>query len=91
MINQLPKQNSKYQCVFGDGPPIEAQTTETGLLCRTPPVSWRPQTPPGSDHVVVDLWVRSSETRTDFLQRKFVFFDCNSHKKYSKIFGIIGK
>lgn len=49
MINQLPKlpHGANYQCVFGEGPPIDAQTTSTGLICRTPPVSWRPQTPFG--------------------------------------------
>ncbi len=33
-----------------------------------------------SDHVLVNLAVRSSETDTDFIQRSFIFYDCSVHK-----------
>ena len=50
VINQLPQlpHGANYLCVFGEGSAIEAQLTPRGLICRTPPVSWRPQTPAGS-------------------------------------------
>ncbi|XP_077487352.1 plexin-B-like [Amblyomma americanum] len=82
VINQLPQlpYGAHYLCVYGSSAPIQARVTHLGLACMSPLVAARPPIPPGKDHVVVDLAVRSSETDTDFIHREFVFFDCSVHK-----------
>ncbi|XP_064473748.1 plexin-B-like isoform X2 [Ornithodoros turicata] len=82
-INQLPQlpRGAHYECVFGKtAAPIQAKATKNGLACDTPAVKDRPAIPPGSDHVEVTLYIRSSETNTDFLHRPFTFYDCSVHK-----------
>lgn len=82
VINQLPRlpRNVTYQCVFGKNTPIEAEPMPNGLICQSPPVSLRPKLSDGLDYVLVDLAIRPSDTKTDFLQRKFTFYDCNHYK-----------
>lgn len=82
IINQLPRlpANVSYQCVFGPNEPIQAEPMPNGLICQSPPVSLRPQFPEQQDFVSIDLAIRPSDTRTDFLQRKFIFYDCNFYK-----------
>lgn len=81
-INQLPQlpRGAHYECVFGRSAPIQAKATRNGLACDTPAVRNRPSIPPGSDHVDVTLYIRSSETNTDFLHRPFTFYDCSVHE-----------
>ncbi|XP_037578148.1 plexin-B isoform X1 [Dermacentor silvarum] len=84
-INQLPQlpRGAHYECVFGHSAPIQAKATQHGLACSTPAVPDRPPIPVGSDHVDVTLYIRSSETNTDFLHRPFTFYDCSVHKTCS--------
>ncbi|RWS11985.1 plexin B-like protein [Dinothrombium tinctorium] len=86
-INELPRlpSTAHYLCVFGDGPPIPAKVTRKGLLCTTPPPHLRPKIPAGKDHVVVDLAVRSTETKTDFLHRPYDNFHCLVEYEDSRI------
>ncbi|EEC14243.1 plexin B, putative [Ixodes scapularis] len=81
-INQLPQlpRGAHYECVFGRSAPIQARATQHGLACSTPAVHNRPSIPAGADHVDVTLYIRSSETNTDFLHRPFTFYDCSVHK-----------
>lgn len=81
VIRTLPElpMNAKYKCVFGNSTPIDAIVLENGLSCQTPPVNSRPQIPVQSDHILVPLSVRSSETNKDFVSRSFSFFDCGRH------------
>ncbi|XP_054164068.1 plexin-B-like [Oppia nitens] len=82
LIYQLPQlpYGANYLCVFGVGSPIPARVSRNGLSCMAPSVASRPAIPPGEDHTVVNLAVRSSETDTDFINRSFVFYDCSVHK-----------
>ena len=70
---------AKYQCIFGDTAPTDAQVTASGLSCQTPPPALRPPVPAGADHVAVPLSVRSSETNKDFVSREFSYYDCGRH------------
>ncbi|XP_068152091.1 plexin-B [Drosophila tropicalis] len=80
IIRTLPEPfNAKYRCVFGNSTPIDAEILEHGLICATPPLDQRPQIPSNTDHVLVPLSVRSSETNKDFVSRSFAFFDCSHH------------
>ncbi|XP_063707390.1 plexin-B isoform X3 [Culicoides brevitarsis] len=81
IIRTLPElpQNAKYRCVFGNSDPIDANVTDNGLMCQTPPLIRRPMIEPGKDHVSVPLSVRSSETNKDFVSRNFSFYDCSRH------------
>lgn len=78
ILPELPA-NAKYKCVFGNSTPIDATVLENGLSCPTPPINNRPIIPAQSDHVLVPLSVRSSETNKDFVSRSFAFFDCSRH------------
>lgn len=78
ILPELPT-NAKYKCVFGNSTPIDATVLENGLSCPTPPVNNRPIIPAQTDHVLVPLSVRSSETNKDFVSRSFAFFDCSRH------------
>lgn len=86
IIRTLPELpfNSKYKCVFGTSTPIEANVTENGLVCPTPPLKSRPVIEAGQDHVSVPLSVRSSETNKDFVSRSFSFYDCARHETCKK-------
>ncbi|KAK6619958.1 hypothetical protein RUM44_006358 [Polyplax serrata] len=77
-LPELPL-GAKYRCVFGASDPIDATVTPSGLSCPTPPVLGRPLIPEGSDHVLVPLSVRSSETKKDFVSRNFAYYDCERH------------
>lgn len=80
IIRTLPEPfNGRYRCVFGNSTPIDAEVLENGLSCMTPPLSQRPLIAPNTDHVLVPLSVRSSETNKDFVTRLFAFFDCSRH------------
>ncbi|KAH8252435.1 hypothetical protein KR038_011503 [Drosophila bunnanda] len=82
IIRTLPEPfNAKYRCVFGNSTPIDAEILENGagLACATPPLDQRPIIPSNTDHVLVPLSVRSSETNKDFVSRSFAFFDCSHH------------
>lgn len=81
VIRTLPELpiNAKYKCVFGNSTPIDAIVLENGLSCQTPPTNNRPIIPNQTDHVLVPLSVRSSETNKDFVSRSFAFFDCARH------------
>lgn len=82
VINQLPRlpRNVTYQCVFGNNSPIDAEPMTNGLICQSPPVSFRPKLPFGKDFINIDLAIRSSDTKTDFLQHQFSFYDCNFYR-----------
>ncbi|XP_033168193.1 plexin-B [Drosophila mauritiana] len=81
IIRTLPEPfNAKYRCVFGNSTPIDAEILENGLGCATPPLDERPLIPTNSDHILVPLSVRSSETNKDFVSRNFAFFDCSHHE-----------
>lgn len=82
IIRTLPElpYNAKYKCVFGNSTPIDANVTNEGLICRTPPISKRPSISVSSDHILVPLSVRSSETNKDFVSRNFAFYDCSRHE-----------
>ncbi|KAG1679056.1 Plexin-B [Nymphon striatum] len=77
-LPQLPY-GARYLCVFGESAPILAKPSRSGLFCLTPVLPARPRIAPEKDHVYVDLAVRSSETRTDFVHRPFAFYDCSVH------------
>ncbi|XP_047364074.1 plexin-B [Vespa velutina] len=77
-LPELPA-GANYKCVFGNAEPIDALMTGFGLSCPTPPISERPNILDGTDHVLVPLSVRSSETNKDFVSRNFAFFDCSRH------------
>lgn len=80
IIRTLPEPfNGKYRCVFGNSTPIDAEVLENGLSCMTPPLEQRPLIAANTDHVLVPLSVRSSETNKDFVTRSFAFFDCSRH------------
>lgn len=81
IIRTLPElpANAKYKCVFGNSTPIDANVTENGLICATPPIKFRPVIDPTQDHILVPLSVRSSETNKDFVSRNFAFYDCSRH------------
>ncbi|KAM7341380.1 plexin B isoform 1-T6 [Cochliomyia hominivorax] len=80
IIRTLPEPfNGRYRCVFGNSTPIDAEVLENGLSCMTPPLAQRPLIAPNTDHVLVPLSVRSSETNKDFVTRSFAFFDCSRH------------
>lgn len=80
IIRTLPEPfNAKYRCVFGNSTPIDAEILENGLACATPPLDQRPDIASNTDHVLVPLSVRSSETNKDFVSRSFAFFDCSHH------------
>ncbi|XP_058463896.1 plexin-B [Malaya genurostris] len=85
-IRTLPElpQNSKYKCVFGNSTPIDANVTNEGLVCRTPPLYSRPVLLVNTDHILVPLSVRSSETNKDFVSRNFAFYDCSRHENCRK-------
>ena len=70
---------AKYQCVWGTAPPMDAQVTSSGLTCPVLHSSRRPSIPPHTDHTLVPLAVRSSETNKDFVSRNFAFYDCSRH------------
>uniref|UniRef100_A0A6A7FXH8 Plexin-B-like n=5 Tax=Hirondellea gigas TaxID=1518452 RepID=A0A6A7FXH8_9CRUS len=80
-IRTLPAlpSGAKYQCVWGTSPPTDAQVTSTGLTCPAPPLRQRPSIPRLTDHTLVPLSVRSSETNKDFVSRNFAFYDCSRH------------
>uniref|UniRef100_A0A6A7FV03 Plexin-B-like n=1 Tax=Hirondellea gigas TaxID=1518452 RepID=A0A6A7FV03_9CRUS len=77
-LPELPA-GAKYQCVWGDAPPTDAQVVEQGLRCPAPSLRHRPSIPPRTDHTLVPLSVRSSETNKDFVSRNFAFYDCSRH------------
>lgn len=77
-LPDLPS-GANYKCVFGNTKPIDAIMTKNGLSCPTPPTYSRPNIPKDSDHVLVPLSVRSSETKKDFVSRNFAYFDCSRH------------
>lgn len=77
-LPELPT-GTTYKCVFGNAEPIDASMTGFGLSCPTPITSSRPNIPEGTDHVLVPLSVRSSETNKDFVSRNFAYFDCSRH------------
>ena len=77
-LPELPS-GTNYKCVFGTAEPIDAIMTGFGLSCPTPITSSRPNIPEGTDHVLVPLSVRSSETNKDFVSRNFAYFDCSRH------------
>ncbi|KAL1130244.1 hypothetical protein AAG570_013182 [Ranatra chinensis] len=78
-LPELPV-GAKYRCVFGGAEPLDAGVTSQGLSCPTPNITSRPVIPPGQDHILVPLSVRSSETNKDFVSRNFAFYDCSAHK-----------
>nr|CAI5855263.1 unnamed protein product [Callosobruchus analis] len=80
-IRTLPSlpPGAKYKCVFGNAEPIDAELTESGLICSTPRLSSRPSIPSKTDHILVSLSVRSSETNKDFVSRNFAYYDCGRH------------
>ncbi|XP_062544839.1 plexin-B isoform X1 [Armigeres subalbatus] len=86
IIRTLPElpHNAKYKCVFGNSTPIDANVTNEGLVCRTPPIDKRPQLAASMDHILVPLSVRSSETNKDFVSRNFAFYDCSRHDSCRK-------
>lgn len=86
IIRTLPElpYNAKYKCVFGNSNPIDANVTDNGLVCSTPPLKLRPFIEAGQDHVSVPLSVRSSETNKDFVSRSFAFYDCSRHETCRK-------
>ena len=76
VINQLPKlpHNANYQCFLGEGLAIDVQTIRNGLICRTPPVSWRPRTPLGSGiGVVVSKSNQNYYLFSYFLNQLFIY------------------
>ncbi|XP_063990960.1 plexin-B [Diachasmimorpha longicaudata] len=77
-LPELPS-GTNYKCVFGNAEPINAVMKGFGLSCLAPPVLQRPNIPDGTDHVLVPLSVRSSETNKDFVSRNFAYFDCSRH------------
>lgn len=77
-LPELPT-GAKYKCVFGNADPIDAIMTAYGLSCPTPPIYFRPNIPKNTDHVLVPLSVRSSETNKDFVSRNFAYYDCSRH------------
>ncbi|XP_033220264.1 plexin-B [Belonocnema kinseyi] len=77
-LPELPS-GTNYKCVFGTAEPIDAIMTGFGLSCPTPMTLSRPNIPEGTDHVLVPLSVRSSETNKDFVSRNFAYFDCSRH------------
>ncbi|XP_076061241.1 plexin-B-like [Oratosquilla oratoria] len=77
-LPELPA-GAKYQCVFGNAPPVDALVTGAGLSCDTPMRHQREPIPAHEDHVLVPLSVRSSETNKDFVSRNFAFYDCSRH------------
>ncbi|XP_015793717.1 plexin-B-like [Tetranychus urticae] len=82
-ITQLPPSPypAAYLCLFGDSStPLPARQTHTGLSCRTPPIEERPSIPPGKDHVLINLSVRSTVTQKDFISKPFVYYECSVHK-----------
>ncbi|KAF9417011.1 hypothetical protein HW555_005839 [Spodoptera exigua] len=81
IIRTLPELpvGSKYKCVFGNAPAIDAAVTSNGLACPTPDVKHRPKITQNQDHVYVSLSVHSSETNKDFVSRNFAFYDCSKH------------
>ena len=82
VINQLPRlpRNVSYQCVFGGRNEIDAEPMPNGLICQSPPVHQRPKLLPEQDFVTLDLSIRPSDSKTEFLQKKFIFYDCNFYK-----------
>ncbi|KAF2368826.1 Plexin repeat [Trinorchestia longiramus] len=70
---------AKYQCMWGNAPPADATVTSSGLTCPAPALRDRPSIPPRTDHTLVPLAVRSSETNQDFVSRNFAFYDCSRH------------
>ncbi|KAA0201739.1 hypothetical protein HAZT_HAZT002018, partial [Hyalella azteca] len=70
---------AKYQCMWGSAPPADATVTNTGLTCPAPALRYRPNILPHTDHTLVPLAVRSSETNQDFVSRNFAFYDCSRH------------
>ncbi|XP_012258448.2 plexin-B isoform X2 [Athalia rosae] len=85
-IRTLPELpiGANYKCVFGNAEPIDALMTGFGLSCPTPPVLGRPSIPDETDHVLVPLSVRSSETNKDFVSRNFAYYDCSKHTMCSE-------
>lgn len=81
-LPELPA-GAKYQCVWGAAPPTDAQVVDQGLKCPAPPLKFRPEIPPRTDHTLVPLAVRSSETNKDFVSRNFAFYDCSRHSTCS--------
>ncbi|BES90369.1 Plexin B [Nesidiocoris tenuis] len=79
-LPELPA-GAKYKCVFGGAEPLDAGMTSQGLSCPTPSITSRPLIPPGKDHILVPLSVRSSETNKDFVSRNFAFYDCSAHTR----------
>ncbi|XP_014244949.1 plexin-B isoform X2 [Cimex lectularius] len=79
-LPELPA-GAKYRCVFGGAEPLDAGVTPQGLTCQTPNINSRPLIPPGKDHVLVPLSVRSSETNKDFVSRNFAYYDCSFHTR----------
>ncbi|KAH0546188.1 plexin-B [Cotesia glomerata] len=77
-LPELPS-GANYKCVFGNSEPIDAIMTGSGLSCPAPVIQRRPTIPEGTDHVLVPLSVRSSETNKDFVSRNFAYFDCSRH------------
>ncbi|XP_047736216.1 plexin-B isoform X3 [Hyalella azteca] len=77
-LPELPA-GAKYQCVWGSAPPTDAQVVDQGLRCPAPAIRYRPSIPPRTDHTLVPLAVRSSETNKDFVSRNFAFYDCSRH------------
>ncbi|KAF2368829.1 IPT domain [Trinorchestia longiramus] len=77
-LPELPA-GAKYQCVWGSAPPTDAQVVDQGLRCPAPAIQHRPSIPPRTDHTLVPLAVRSSETNQDFVSRNFAFYDCSRH------------
>lgn len=82
-LPELPT-GANYKCVFGNAEPIDALMTGFGLSCPTPPVIGRPGIPETTDHVLVPLSVRSSETNKDFVSRNFAYYDCSRHTMCSE-------
>lgn len=80
-ISKLPKlaKSSNYQCIFGNGPPVDGRVKGDKLICPLSSLNSSPFIPPDRDHVSFDLAIRSKETMTEFLRQECVFFNCSVH------------
>lgn len=80
-ISKLPKlaKSSNYQCIFGNGPPVDGQVKGDYLICPLLRLNEFPEIRAGRSHVKLDLAIRSQETMSEFLNQECSYFNCNVH------------
>ncbi|XP_058424041.1 plexin-B2 isoform X1 [Diceros bicornis minor] len=75
-VSPLPAltENDELQCLFGETPPHPARMKGDAVVCNSP--SSIPSTPPGQDHVAVNLQLLFKHGAIFLTSHLYPFYDC---------------